>query len=246
MSRDVYSSDYYKVGKTTVLPIRWMPPESIMYVPGTLYLADRKCSSIHDTDIWQIIYLQTAEFVCCELQLLIVIPFVYRYRKFTLESDIWSYGVLLWEVWTIGKQPFFELNNIEVIQQVVNGKRLERPKHCPNGVYELMQKCWRNNVNDRASMAELYNKLNQLHQLHNESVVQESRTQENGVQESGIQESVVYESIVHENKIKETGIQVNEIKETGIHENEIKETGIQVNEIQETGIKETGIQESVL
>ncbi|MEQ2157312.1 High affinity nerve growth factor receptor [Goodea atripinnis] len=63
MSRDIYSTDYYRVGGRTMLPIRWMPPESIMY------------------------------------------------RKFTTESDIWSFGVVLWEIFTYGKQPWYQLSN---------------------------------------------------------------------------------------------------------------------------------------
>lgn len=66
MSRDVYSTDYYRVGGHTMLPIRWMPPESIMY------------------------------------------------RRFTTESDVWSLGVVLWEIFTYGKQPWYQLSNNEV------------------------------------------------------------------------------------------------------------------------------------
>lgn len=55
-----------QVGGHTMLPIRWMPPESIMY------------------------------------------------RKFTTESDVWSLGVVLWEIFTYGKQPWYQLSNNEV------------------------------------------------------------------------------------------------------------------------------------
>lgn len=100
MSRDIYSTDYYRVsskqsefnkyqnrnwflmyfgvslppsqvGGRTMLPIRWMPPESIMY------------------------------------------------RKFTTESDIWSFGVVLWEIFTYGKQPWYQLSNSEVSLMVL-------------------------------------------------------------------------------------------------------------------------------
>uniref|UniRef100_A0A8C6MIB5 Tyrosine-protein kinase receptor n=1 Tax=Nothobranchius furzeri TaxID=105023 RepID=A0A8C6MIB5_NOTFU len=77
MSRDIYSTDYYRVGGHTMLPIRWMPPESIMY------------------------------------------------RKFTTESDVWSFGVILWEIFTYGKQPWFQLANNECITQ---GRVLEEPQ----------------------------------------------------------------------------------------------------------------------
>lgn len=57
---------FRQVGGHTMLPIRWMPPESIMY------------------------------------------------RKFTTESDVWSLGVVLWEIFTYGKQPWYQLSNNEV------------------------------------------------------------------------------------------------------------------------------------
>ena len=83
-----------------------------------------------------------------------------QYRKFSVESDVYSFGVLLWEVWTLGKQPFFESSNLEVIQQVVNGKKLDQPKHCPDEVYEVMRdKCWRYHAQDRASMTEILENL---------------------------------------------------------------------------------------
>lgn len=52
--------------------------------------------------------------------------------KFTIESDIWSYGVLLWEIMTLGNQPYPGRINQEVLQFVTGGGRLDRPDKCPN------------------------------------------------------------------------------------------------------------------
>ena len=68
------------MGRASALPIRWMPPESIMY------------------------------------------------RKFTTESDIWSFGIVLWEIFTFGKQPFYEFSNHEVIVEIIEGRLLKKPK----------------------------------------------------------------------------------------------------------------------
>uniref|UniRef100_A0A3B4VJG8 receptor protein-tyrosine kinase n=1 Tax=Seriola dumerili TaxID=41447 RepID=A0A3B4VJG8_SERDU len=91
MSRDVYSTDYYRVGVGghTMLPIRWMPPESIMY------------------------------------------------RKFTTESDVWSLGVVLWEIFTYGKQPWY---------QSFFSLCLFLPLTCPKEVYDLMLGCWQRDL----------------------------------------------------------------------------------------------------
>ncbi|ERE79419.1 NT-3 growth factor receptor-like protein [Cricetulus griseus] len=114
MSRDVYSTDYYRVGGHTMLPIRWMPPESIMY------------------------------------------------RKFTTESDVWSFGVILWEIFTYGKQPWFQLSNTEVIECITQGRVLERPRVCPKEVYDVMLGCWQREPQQRLNIKEIYKILHAL------------------------------------------------------------------------------------
>ena len=70
LSRDIYSSDYYRVQSKSLLPVRWMPPESVMY------------------------------------------------GKFTTDSDVWSFGVVLWEVFSFGLQPYFGYSNQEVVEMI--------------------------------------------------------------------------------------------------------------------------------
>uniref|UniRef100_A0A8C7PW85 Tyrosine-protein kinase receptor n=1 Tax=Oncorhynchus mykiss TaxID=8022 RepID=A0A8C7PW85_ONCMY len=111
MSRDVYSTDYYRVGGHTMLPIRWMPPESIMY------------------------------------------------RKFTTESDVWSLGVVLWEIFTYGKQPWYQLSNNEVIECITQGRVLQRPRTCPKEVYDLMLGCWQREPHMRHHIKEIHSLL---------------------------------------------------------------------------------------
>uniref|UniRef100_A0A4W4G1P3 Tyrosine-protein kinase receptor n=1 Tax=Electrophorus electricus TaxID=8005 RepID=A0A4W4G1P3_ELEEL len=114
MSRDVYSTDYYRVGGHTMLPIRWMPPESIMY------------------------------------------------RRFTTESDVWSLGVVLWEIFTYGKQPWYQLSNNEVIECITQGRVLQRPRTCPKEVYDLMLGCWQREPYMRLNIKEIHNLLHSL------------------------------------------------------------------------------------
>ncbi|TNM92300.1 hypothetical protein fugu_019312 [Takifugu bimaculatus] len=118
MSRDVYSTDYYRislqVGGHTMLPIRWMPPESIMY------------------------------------------------RRFTTESDVWSLGVVLWEIFTYGKQPWYQLSNNEVIECITQGRVLQRPRTCPKEVYDLMLGCWHREPYMRLNIKEIYGMLQSL------------------------------------------------------------------------------------
>ena len=114
LSRSVYTSDYYRLvyirlplyryvsfvplfraSGGSLLPIRWMAPESITY------------------------------------------------GKFTDKSDVWSFGVLVWEVFTLGKQPYYGWSNEEVITRVRNGATLPPPDNfCPATMRSVMKQCW--------------------------------------------------------------------------------------------------------
>ena len=69
-------------------------------------------------------------------------PEAIRHNKFSVYSDIWSYGVVLWEVFTFGARPYDKLSNAQVVQSILNGKFLPQPDRCPESVYILMLKCW--------------------------------------------------------------------------------------------------------
>ena len=84
LARELYSMHYYKqTNNQKLLPIRWMPPESI-------------------TD-----------------------------GLFTTKSDIWSFGIVVWEIFTLGYQPYTGMDNKQVIEFVKSGGVLELPKKCP-------------------------------------------------------------------------------------------------------------------
>ncbi|XP_029165224.1 proto-oncogene tyrosine-protein kinase ROS-like isoform X2 [Nylanderia fulva] len=65
-----------------------------------------------------------------------------RYRKFTSRSDVWAFGVVMWEITSLGRMPYFDKNNIEVCQFVCTGNTLSKPLDCPPELYQLMLKCW--------------------------------------------------------------------------------------------------------
>ena len=111
LSQDVYSSDYYRLGESSLLPVRWMPPEAIIY------------------------------------------------GKFTLQSDIWSFGVTMWELFSFGQQPYFSMTNEEVCQYVRAGQVLPCPDNCPQEIYDLMLDCWAMEPSDRPTASELHTGL---------------------------------------------------------------------------------------
>ncbi|KAL8575332.1 hypothetical protein ACOMHN_003166 [Nucella lapillus] len=111
LSRDIYSSDYYRVQSKSLLPVRWMPPESIMY------------------------------------------------GKFTTDSDVWSFGVVLWEVFSFGLQPYFGCSNQEVIEMIRGRQLLPQPEDCPGRIYGLMVECWNEMPSRRPPFRECHARL---------------------------------------------------------------------------------------
>ena len=69
-------------------------------------------------------------------------PEVITSGLFTSKSDVWAFGVLLWEIITLGEQPYSNRQNPEVLNLISNGICLERPVECPNELYEQMKACW--------------------------------------------------------------------------------------------------------
>ncbi|XP_072941369.1 insulin-like receptor isoform X2 [Epargyreus clarus] len=74
---------------------------------------------------------------------------------FSSNSDIWSYGVVLWEMATLAMQPYQGLSNEQVVRYVVEGGVMERPEHCPDRLYELMRACWAHRAAARPSFLRL-------------------------------------------------------------------------------------------
>ncbi|MGH0124306.1 UNVERIFIED_CONTAM: hypothetical protein FKN15_066023 [Acipenser sinensis] len=115
MSRNLYTSDYYRIQGRAVLPIRWMAWECILM------------------------------------------------GKFTTASDVWAFGVTLWEMLLLCKeQPYNWLTDEQVIENAGEffrdqGKQiyLPRPEICPQGLFDLMLRCWCRDSKDRPSFVQI-------------------------------------------------------------------------------------------
>lgn len=81
------------------------------------------------------------------------------YGKFTTESDVWSYGVVLWEIYSYGLQPYYGYSNQEVISMVRARQLLPCPEACPSAVYSLMVECWHEQAVRRPSFLEIGHRL---------------------------------------------------------------------------------------
>lgn len=79
-----------------------------------------------------------------------------NYGKFSHASDVWSYGVLLWEMYTFGDQPYNGLTGMEVVKFIDSGKRLMRPEKAEIEVYSFMTWCWEEDPSKRPKFSELF------------------------------------------------------------------------------------------
>ncbi|GFX81541.1 tyrosine kinase receptor Cad96Ca [Trichonephila clavipes] len=81
---------------------------------------------------------------------------------YTTKTDVWSFGVLLWEIVTLGSTPYPGLSANEVIRRVRDGYRLEKPEHCRREMYNIMFYCWDKDPKQRPTFGELVNFLDRL------------------------------------------------------------------------------------
>ncbi|XP_067882027.1 protein-tyrosine kinase 2-beta isoform X1 [Heterodontus francisci] len=91
-----------------------------------------------------------------------------NFRRFTSSSDVWMFGVCMWEILSFGKQPFFWLENRDVIGVLEKGDRLPKPNVCPPTLYTLMNRCWTYEPRERPKFTEIVCQLSDIHQMEME------------------------------------------------------------------------------
>uniref|UniRef100_A0A8D2L9E8 receptor protein-tyrosine kinase n=1 Tax=Varanus komodoensis TaxID=61221 RepID=A0A8D2L9E8_VARKO len=114
LSKKIYNGDYYRQGRISKMPVKWIAIES---------LAD---------------------------------------RVYTIKSDVWSFGVTMWEIATRGQTPYPGVENSEIYDYLRQGNRLKQPIDCLDGLYELMLSCWTLNPRDRPSFEILHQQLEKI------------------------------------------------------------------------------------
>ncbi|KAM3876099.1 megakaryocyte-associated tyrosine-protein kinase [Diretmus argenteus] len=96
-------------------------------------------------------------------------PEALKKEKFSTRSDVWSYGVLLWEIFSYGRQPYPKMSLKDVKERVEEGYRMEAPDDCPPGVYALMRSCWEKEPRRRPSFHKLRENLDRELGKHSQS-----------------------------------------------------------------------------
>uniref|UniRef100_A0A8C6TD80 receptor protein-tyrosine kinase n=1 Tax=Neogobius melanostomus TaxID=47308 RepID=A0A8C6TD80_9GOBI len=83
-------------------------------------------------------------------------------HKFTHKSDVWSFGVLLWELMTRGAPPYSDVNSFDITVFLMQGRRLLQPEFCPDALYTLMIDCWHPRPDRRPSFSDLVSRISSI------------------------------------------------------------------------------------
>ncbi|XP_026668386.1 focal adhesion kinase 1 isoform X5 [Ceratina calcarata] len=98
----------------------------------------------------------------CKLPIKWMAPESINFRRFTTSSDVWMFGVCMWEILMLGVKPFQGVKNNEVIRKLENGERLALPNHCPPRLYSLMSQCWNYEPSKRPTFKEIRETLHEI------------------------------------------------------------------------------------
>ncbi|PRP74860.1 tyrosine-protein kinase Fps85D-like isoform 2 [Planoprotostelium fungivorum] len=92
-------------------------------------------------------------------------PETIRYKVSTFQSDVWSFGVLAWEIFSLGRTPYWELSsNKEVLHHVVEEKKtLLQPFRCPDELFSILSRCWEYEPPNRPSFRDIYTQMRELY-----------------------------------------------------------------------------------
>lgn len=86
-------------------------------------------------------------------------PEVLMYSKFSSKSDIWAFGVLMWEIYSLGKMPYERFTNSETAEHIAQGLRLYRPHLASERVYTIMYSCWHEKADERPTFKMLLSNI---------------------------------------------------------------------------------------
>ncbi|OQV14108.1 Ephrin type-A receptor 4-A [Hypsibius exemplaris] len=89
-------------------------------------------------------------------------PEAIAYRKFTTASDVWSFGIVCWEVMSYGERPYWNWSNQDVIKSIDRGYRLPAPMKCPDLIYQLMLECWQHELLHRPTFGQCLRALDKM------------------------------------------------------------------------------------
>lgn len=93
-------------------------------------------------------------------------PEALNYGRYSSESDVWSFGILLWETFSLGASPYPNLSNQQTREFIEKGGRLPCPELCPDAVFRLMEQCWAYEPRERPSFSAIHQELQCIRKRH--------------------------------------------------------------------------------
>ena len=107
-------------------------------------------------------------------------PEALRFHKYSQMSDVYAFGILLWEVWSGGEIPFSTVAaDEEVAARVHDGNRPRKPGSCPDAVYKIMENCWKKQPRERPAFARLKMDIQEAFAAENAARLAQEADQEN-------------------------------------------------------------------
>ena len=91
-----------------------------------------------------------------------IAPEAAMYNRFSIKSDVWSFGILLYELITFGRFPYPGMNNAQVLEAHQTGYRMPCPMGCPEQLYEIMRECWKDDAASRPTFEMLQWRLEEF------------------------------------------------------------------------------------
>ncbi|XP_041933169.1 ephrin type-A receptor 7-like isoform X2 [Alosa sapidissima] len=86
-------------------------------------------------------------------------PEAIQYHRYSSASDVWSFGIVMWEVMSFGERPYWDMGNEDVIKAIEDGFRLPAPVNCPTPLHQLMLDCWQKERSERPSFSQIHSAL---------------------------------------------------------------------------------------
>uniref|UniRef100_A0AC34GU17 Protein kinase domain-containing protein n=1 Tax=Panagrolaimus sp. ES5 TaxID=591445 RepID=A0AC34GU17_9BILA len=93
-----------------------------------------------------------------------ILPSSSQYKTFTFKGDIWSFGILIWEIFERGQELYDGINLPALIRFLKSGHRLRQPQHCPLELYKIMLSCWEEKPENRPNFVALQNEIKDIYQ----------------------------------------------------------------------------------
>ncbi|XP_036301288.1 ephrin type-A receptor 10 [Pipistrellus kuhlii] len=89
-------------------------------------------------------------------------PETLQFGHFSSASDVWSFGVVMWEVMAFGERPYWDMSSQDVIKAVEDGFRLPPPRNCPSPLHRLMLDCWQKDPGERPRFSQIHSILSKM------------------------------------------------------------------------------------